>query len=95
MHCTVDVALRFSLRRQGRILMETVVVATRTCAWQPEQSLAVPMEIADCDIAVATRDDIPGLVVLQELRLVFRIEHGFGPRQMEKMRSIHGGDFLT
>jgi hypothetical protein len=30
MHCTVDVAVRFGLRRQGRILMETVVVATRT-----------------------------------------------------------------
>src|SRR5258705_3951983 len=30
MHCMVDVAVRFSLRRQGRILMETMVVATRT-----------------------------------------------------------------
>jgi hypothetical protein len=46
------------------------------------------MEIADDEIAVATRDDIPGIVDLQELRLVFRIEHGCGPRQMEKMRSI-------
>ena len=88
MHCTVDVAVRFSLRRQGRILMETIVVATAPCAWQPEQSVAVPMEIADYEIAVATRDDIPGIVDLQELRLVFRIEHGCGPRQMEKMRSI-------
>jgi hypothetical protein len=49
----------------------------------------VPIEIADYEIAVATRDDIPGIVDLQELRLVFRIEHGCGPRQMEKMRSIH------
>jgi len=30
MHGMVDVAVRFSLRRQGRILMETMVVATRT-----------------------------------------------------------------
>ena len=30
MHGMVDVAVRFSLRRQGRILLETMVVATRT-----------------------------------------------------------------
>ena len=46
--------------------METIVVATAPCAWQPEQSVAVPMEIADYEIAVATRDDIPGIVDLQE-----------------------------
>jgi hypothetical protein len=28
--------------------------------------VAVPMEIADYEIAVATRDDIPGIVDLQE-----------------------------
>src|SRR6267142_3378159 len=38
-------------------------------------------------LAVATRDDMPGIVDLQELRIVFRIEYGCGPRQMEKMRS--------
>jgi hypothetical protein len=86
MHCTVDVAVRFSLRRQGRILMETMVVATRTLCVATRAKRG--MEIADYEIAVATRDDIPGIVDLQELRLVFRIEHGCGPRQMEKMRSI-------
>jgi hypothetical protein len=89
MHCTVDVAVGFSLRRQGRILMETVVVATRTLCVATRAERGGTMEIADYEIAVATRDDIPGIVDLQELRLVFRIEHGCGPRQMEKMRSIH------
>jgi len=53
------------------------------------------MEIADHEIAVATRDDIPGIVDLQGLRLVFRIEHGCGPRQMEKCVRYSEWTFLA
>jgi hypothetical protein len=48
------------------------------------------MEIADHEIAVATRDDIPGIVDLQELRLVFRIEHGCGPPGKNAFDTVSG-----
>jgi hypothetical protein len=88
MRCAVDVPVRFSLRGQGRILMETVVVGTRTLCVAIRAKRGGTDGNADYETAFATRDDIPGIVDLQELRLVFRIEHGCGPRQMEKMRSI-------
>jgi len=71
MHCMVDVAVRFSLRRKGRILMETMVVATRTL-WpgNPSKAWPVPMKYG-YEIAVATRDDIPGIVDLQGLDSCF------------------------
>ena len=84
MHCMVDVAVRF--RRQGRILMETMVVATRTLC------LATRAKRGDTDEIRIMR-----LLLLHAMtsRLVFRIEHGCGPRQMEKCVRYSEWTFLA